>query len=824
MRADGQPAGPAGLLRVAAVPAAVLARAGNPDLFDRIRDRQRSEVDYIAFAARLAARLTGELVPHPELPGPVRGLAVATRRTLLRGHPVDEAACRRLAVVNAALDGPDGLTGELLRAAAWSRDLRAEDRRLDNALTAERARLATLPWDLVTGCPAALRAVTDAAPHLPAEIATRLVDDPAWAGKRMRQRADYLLRLLARAAGKTTPRGWFGHVALVQAGPGAADRLLVDARVGDHAVHVVDNIGAHRRDLAAGDALPDASLSMTPLHWVSDDRLCCWVPDPDNPVGTRCVRVRRTPAVEAVRHALGTGAVRTREVVALLAAGDESRTDVARDFLHHLVRLGIVQASTRPTARLLGWTAEPKARPQPERSGFVDVYRRGGGHVPVAALGRLGDLVAQAGRVQALLTRPVAAHPVLDLVDAHPRPVTELVARFLDGRHPSQPDRRHPAWPEPEPGTAYQRLCDWLGEHAGHEEVDITAAVLDRIGAPAAAPRPWPVDCLVRPLPDGKPFAVLEAVLPAGVADARFADALRALHADMSHVDDYRSFADEVAARCGVELVEVLVPPQGARGANTVRRPRYTPNWTGDADLSTYLAGDVAGGRFLPLGQITVRRDGGRMVAEDPAGRPLWPVCHATRVPPSPWDVVLALLTSAAPVGELASPFVAADHTTAFPGRERVPRIVVDGGLVLAPRSVVVARDRLPRADLPFAARVRELARLRTATGAPRWNFLRADGAGRARPVDLDGIAALRALDRLLADPAVTSVVLEEMLPAPEHLPVRDRDGAGVAAQLLLRLPHAAGPARLADEVARAWSPARSRSTAPPGAPAVAAR
>jgi hypothetical protein len=801
MCADGA-FGPAGLLRVAGVPVTVLAPAGNPALFERIRVRQRSEEDYAAFAARLADGLTTGLVPHPELPASMRGLAVSTRRVLLRGQPVDATACRRLAVVNAVLDGPDSLTGGLLRAAAWSRDLVAEDGRLSRAIAEEQARLATLPWELATSSPAALRAVADAAPDLPAEIRARLADDPGWTGKRMRQRADYLLRILARAACKTTPRGWLGQVAVLRAGHGNGDLLLVDAQVGDYAVHTVANIEAHRRELSGAADLPDAWLSMTGLHWVDGDRLCCWVADPDSAAGARLVRVRRTQPVDVVRKALGGGVVRAAEVAALLAPDDRGG-DVVRGFLHHLVRLGVVQASTRPASRLWRWTARP--RPERPGDGFVDVYRRGSGHVPAAALDRLADLVVQARRVHAVVAAPGRPHPVLATVDERPRPVTELVAWFLENRPPQPLERPNAAWRPPEPGTAHHRLCAWLAAHADHDEVDLTQAVLGDLGVPAAEHRPWPVDCLVRPLPTGKPFAVLEAVLAAGVADARFAHALRGLHDDVSHMDTYRTFLGAAAARCGVDVVEVLVPPNGTRGANVVRRPRYTGVWTGDADSATYLDEHGPTGKYLPLGHIAVRRDGERLVAEDPTGRPLWPLCHATRVPPPPWDVVLALLTAAAPVGRLAGPFLPGDPTAAFPALRRLPRLVVDGGLVLSPRSVVLTRDELPRQDMPVESRVRALARLRAGTGMPRWNFVRVRGAGRPRPVDLDSVCALRVLDRMLADPSATALVLEEMLPGPEESMVRDETGEPLAAQLLLRLPHRMSPDRLADDVARAW-------------------
>ncbi|MFL6126679.1 MAG: hypothetical protein ACJ73U_44555, partial [Actinophytocola sp.] len=463
MCADFPPTGPAGLLRVAGLPVAVLARAGNPALFDRIRRRQRSEVDYAEFAARLATQLTETFVPHPELPAPVRGLAVGTRRLLQRGHLVEAVDCRRLAVINVVLGGPDRLTHDLLRAAAWGRDLRAEDRRLTAAIEQEHTRLATVPWQLVSGCPAALRAVADAAPDLLAEIRARLAGDPEWTGKRMRQRADYLLRILARAACKTTPRGWLGHVAVAHAGPGPADQLLVHARVQDYAVHTVANIGEHRDALSAGADLPDAYLSMPALHWVDEDRLSCWVNAPDNPAGARMVCVRRTQPVDVVRQALGGGAVRAGDVADLLApTADGQGVEVVRQFLHHLVRLGVVQASARPAARLRGWSSEPRAEHRGRRDGFVDVYRRCGGQVPSAALTRLGEIVAQARRVQAVVTRPAPEHPVLALVDEHPRAVTDLVARFLDGRAPQPVERRHPSWSPPEPGTPHAELCTWL--------------------------------------------------------------------------------------------------------------------------------------------------------------------------------------------------------------------------------------------------------------------------------------------------------------------------------------------------------------------------
>ncbi|EWC64569.1 hypothetical protein UO65_0176 [Actinokineospora spheciospongiae] len=806
MSADFRPEGPAGLLRVSGVPAALVAEAGNPGLFDALRRLSRDEADHRSFAAALAERVSAELVPHPDLSAPVRTSAITLRRQLTRGEPVDGPQCRRLAVVGVALGVPQALTDDLVRAATWSTALTTARAECADAVLAERSRLAALPWELVTDSPTAARVVSQTAPEVLDEIRGRLAAGERWTDKRLRQRADYLLRLLSRAALKTTPRGWLGQVALVGVAPDRDTRLLPGFEVTDYAVHSLSNIQADRRVLATAADLPDAWLSITGLHWVRGARLCCWVADHDSTKGLRLVRVRRTPAVDAVRHLLGPGALRTADVVRLLAPEDRHHPTV-RAFLRHLAGLGVLQLSAQPVSNLRDWSPNPRGVVADR--GFVDVYRRGRGHVPAAAVTRLAGLVAQAGRLGAVLAEDAGGtgggHPVLDLVGPEPRPASEVVAEFLDGAEHRPPTPPATEWPEPRPGGAYQRLADWLAGHADADEVDIDAAALDRVGAPPAALPPWPVDCLVRPLPGDGPVAVLEAVLPAGVLDARFADALHQLHGRVPQVEDYRGFLAEVTTRCGAEVVEVLVPPQDDRSANAVRRPRYTRTWTGDADLSTYFAGQAGPGRYLPLDRVLVRRRDGRVVAEDADGKPLWPVCHATRTPMAPWDVVVALLSAAAPIGHLAAPLLLGDPAAAFPGRARTPRLVLDGGLVIAGATVRVERAALPSPGDPVVERVRRLADLRAATGAPRWNFVRAAGGRRPRPVDLDSVTALRVFDRLLADPAVPALVLEEMLPDPEHLPVRDELGQGLAAQLVIRLPADPGLARVADRAARAW-------------------
>jgi hypothetical protein len=229
--------------------------------------------------------------------------------------------------------------------------------------------------------------------------------------------------------------------------------------------------------------------------------------------------------------------------------------------------------------------------------------------------------------------------------------------------------------------------------------------------------------------------------------------------------------------------VEILVPPLDDRAANAVRRPSYCPLWTGDADAACYVP---AAGRYLPLDRITLRRRGSRIIAEDPVGTALWPMHHATRTPIGPWGLVVTLLTAASPHAPSIS---FGNRMAAFPERDFLPRLEIAGGLVLSGRHW---RIRPP-------ATFRELVQL----DLPRFVFARA--GGKPRPVDLHSLAALRDLARL-GDP----VVLEEMLPGPDHLPLRDHHGEPIAGQLLLRLPHRRATTAVAvgnQEGERGWNP-----------------
>jgi len=808
MPAEVPSTGAGWLVRAAGLPARLWTRIGNPELFTGLRERVVERTAYAEFAATLADRLGAELIPHPYLDRTERGGLLALRRRLHRGQGVPEATCYQLAGAVCGLS-PE-LADDLMHAGDWSTALAARDERVRLDVEREQARLSGLPWELVISSPLATRAVAEAAPGMMDDIRRRLAFGENWGSKRLRHRADYLTRVLARGTTKPTPRGWLGHVGLLAVGGRSGNWTRVET----YAAHWTSTAGTSQGGLTE----VGATLAMAGLHWVERDQLCCWVVDPLDRAVMRKIMIRRTPELDAVRRVLEAGAVSAEDVVRRLCPdADQRRHDVLRGFLSRLVGLGVLELSIPSPSRLTRWGSSLSV---PAGTGSVDVFCRLGGTMPGPMAGRLQGLVAQATRVGAVLAAAAPdqrEHPVLTLVGAEPRPVTEVLAEYLREHQDSAGDaaqgwdsglpRERPAWPAPPADRAcpYGRLLALMDSPA--DQVTITPDMLDEIGAPEPVSPTWPADCLVRPIGAGGAYgAVLEAVAPAGIVDARFAGALHQLHGDVPQVSAYRVFLGEMANRCGAEFVEILAPPLDDEAPSAVHRPPYCPVWTGDPNAGRYQRDE---GRYLPLDRITVRRVGDRIVAEDadgPDGMVLWPMYHATRRPRAPWGVMVSLLSAASPARLLTNTLVLGSPMSAFPGRDRLPRLVLAGGLVLTGAQWRIGKDRLPDPEASFSARISTLAALRIGTHMPRWVFVRAEGGHQPQPVDLDSLGALRTLEKLLTSSDTGVLVFEEMLPDPDHLPLRDADGNAVAGQLLARLPYDVAPNRLAATAALAWN------------------
>ncbi|MFB7629629.1 lantibiotic dehydratase [Streptomyces sp. NPDC056149] len=927
---DATPAetlGGTALLRLAGLPGEVWASAGNAPLFAHAADLADEGERQAARAGALGDRLGAAVVPAPELPAAARGAVLALRRRLHAGCAPGDADDAVLAAV-AGVDPQ--LSGELVELGDAALRLGVARDRFVAAVAAERERVGRLALDLLHADPVLRNHLAATAPRIAADFERRAAAGEPWHGRRLRKYTGYVWRVVARAAAKTTPRGWLGQLAAVQVGaPGGAptgpDAGWLDARsgalgipnpggfnlvgpfadpsvqAGAFATTAMENVHLLWERLRTAEPValgPATHLALTPLHHPMPTGLlrCAVVDTGQQGARLRRVELRRTPVLDLVLAALVTGPRPLAEIEALLtvrlrpaehgAQGDAHRRAVAalRGLLAHLLKLGVLQRCAAPRLRHPTWApaallhtadddpatpvngdhrhpAPPPHQGTPDAIWFVDSYRAVDTALDPVALARITRGLRLATRLSALRsadhTPAAAADPnqwspaealgigptprsVADLLTASPDDPADATGSTGDTATVRATRRRYTGWhPARTADSGYARLLAHLAARLDEERIDLDGALLDAWDAPVAEPpllAAWPADCLLRPLTTAGPVAVLESVSPAGVLDARFAEALHSLHAARNGSPDpvthggypnpaaYRAFLTTVERAAGVRFVELLVPPLAPRAANAVRRPVLT-NWcTGDPNLAMYYgscgeartvgeAGGVPPVRHLPLDRITLRSEDGGFIAEADGMRIL-PVHHATRTPAPPYDRLTRLLMTAT--------HPAARHMVqlggligAFPEAGRVPRLSVGGDLVVSPAQWRLRGDEFWPTDAPEADKVTALAALRRSRRLPRFCFARTTPAGKPVPVDLAALPALRTVERLRAATSDGALIIEEALPEPGRSPVRDavHHGAPVAAQLHLRVPHDARPEELA---ARAAAPLRDWLAAPP--------
>ncbi|MFE0172152.1 lantibiotic dehydratase [Streptomyces sp. NPDC059002] len=793
------------LLRTAGLPMRLWCAGGSPGLFRLIAELERTEGDFARMSARLADVIGTTLVPHPQLTVTERRLALSSRRRLYRGRPLPDADHRRLVAVARRVSPEGPLAQVLLGAHASAAQLRQVRTAVTRRYEEEKRRLAPAGHALLMRSPVGRRALRDGTLPVGIEVAERLAAGRPWTDRQMRKRADYLWRMIARGAVKVTPRGWLGHVAVVGVadGPAAPDRPFT----------LTDEVATDWREnlQERGPAAPTAAtrVSFNPFLHVTPDRLEALALQAGDDILLTPVRIRRTPLVNRLYELLRGGALPLGELEAVLAppSGTGTRSDVLRQFLVGLHELGVLQLQEPVPQRRHGWqrpAPDPAVPVERVDGGYLDVYRRAPQSLPAADLAVLRASIGQALRLHALIDEDAATGPAgtaPPFLHGRDRPVLDILRDRITAQGDTPVSSHIPAaeWPEARsPGSGYARLLDWLDRRIDGTprtgSVDISTEVLDRFGAPEVRPD-WPLDCLVRPLPD-RSWA-LDIIAPAGVYDARFVGALELLHGPLPHVEAYRDFLRRLDRDTGVPSVELLFPALSRFAANAVRRPLYTGSWTGDPDLPGYCE-ETYGGRprFVPLDELTARWTGGRVVISDRTG-PVRPLYHSARNAPRPWDQVASLLLRDSP--QHAARRRRLRHSlTALPKRDHVPRITVAGSLVLS-----AAQWRLPVTALPTVGateldRAGQLTALRARLGLPRWVFLSAaPGADSPLPCDLESLGALPVLERMgdLAFAAGGVAVAEEMLPSPVELTVADLSdpsGGPVTAELMVRIARSA--------------------------------
>jgi hypothetical protein len=133
-----------------------------------------------------------------------------------------------------------------------------------------------------------------------------------------------------------------------------------------------------------------------------------------------------------------------------------------------------------------------------------------------------------------------------------------------------------------------------------------------------------------------------------------------------------------------------------------------------------------------------------------------------------------------------------------------MPRIVVDGGLVLSCAQWRLETVWLWDTSAPLFTKVQELVRLRSRLRLPRWLFVSAYPHGKLSPCDLESVLAIATIEQVARD-AREGLFIVEMLPAPDELLVRDLghgENDRVVSELVVRMPRDESPSDLAARLA----------------------
>jgi len=181
--------------------------AGVPDLFRLLRSLEHRREEYRELGLRLADRIGAELVPDPVISAGDRKVALDLRRQLHNGRPVAASTCRRVADAGRS----PTLRTDLELAATLSADLHTRQDHAATVVADEEARLIAAPWQLFRASWVGNQALEDGSLPVSKDFERPL-------SRRLRKESDYLWRIIDRAAAKTVPRAWFGHVALLLVG------------------------------------------------------------------------------------------------------------------------------------------------------------------------------------------------------------------------------------------------------------------------------------------------------------------------------------------------------------------------------------------------------------------------------------------------------------------------------------------------------------------------------------------------------------------------------------------------------------------------------
>ncbi|WP_155943089.1 lantibiotic dehydratase [Mycobacterium sp. 141] len=807
MTKDRDAFGDSALLRTAGVPVKYWLSGANPGIFDKARESLLLKRSYCKSSLHLAQTIGDTIVPAQSLSRDDRRFALAARRTLHKGELLTDPESTRLShLISTA--GPDPmLIQDFRRHCELGREVAEIDTDLDSLIRVEEVRLSRTPAEIARKSPT-FRRVVDS--HC---SSTGLVHSLHAETEQVHDRyVDYLWGRLTRACTDPTPLGWLSHVSLINRRQDRVDSPYCPRVEGWFAADWRMNrrrLRARTCTLNDLDPQSDCRVAINPLRWSEDDLVFAYASGESGiPL---VVSVHQTHLLSTIFAALASGPKTYREIAEYF--GDEENPSMLamREVLHHLISIGVLERCI--SAGISGSPVEfgdidsnVAAGPVSPAEGWLDVYRPSKVDLARHRNPDLERAVSCALRAASLLTerRPVATGDSYS--KSRPWPLTEILRSHVmtPGPLSSGNDSDHTA-AQLEPAEHLPPLLNLIAAQADCSTAfTISSSLLDDLGAKQWSWR-WPVDCLVRvPTPEAEFTAALDQFWPPATVDSRFVDSLTGLHGPIPHVDAYRSFLRQVEELTGVTFVEFLAPPLSDAAANAVRRPCYTSAWTGDPHSALYFADADKPDRYISLDEITIRRrTDGSLIAEAD-GAPIWTIYHATRALSEPWATLGEALFAASP-RLMPWAFYRFDNLLdELPQSVQLPRITVEGGLVISPAQWRVPRHPLWSPGASVSTKIKALIGFREEKGLPRWIVLSDTVHGTKRACDLESLSAVRMIDRFIR--TCPDGKLMEMLPAPTQFPVVDRaehpTGDAVASEMLLRFPINIGVHVLAENIA----------------------
>lgn len=265
------------------------------------------------------------------------------------------------------------------------------------------------------------RALAVASADLVAAL-TRLDDDPDATAKKTRRAYSRLLRYLTRMATRPTPFGCFSGVALGEFGESTTARLAGQAlghgRVRADMGWLLALIKTLESDT---DLRPHLRVTRNSSAYVTSGRVVLPYADVYGDRDNRSVRIRATPAVEAVLRSAGTPVPYGQLADDLHSCFPDVAREVVTGLLDQMWDLNFLVSDLRP----------PMTAPFPERHVAKSLAGVAGAEAVVEALETVMDLAAGDGPVD-VLDRLVAAQR--ELVPGHTGTTYQLdsAAQLLD--------------------------------------------------------------------------------------------------------------------------------------------------------------------------------------------------------------------------------------------------------------------------------------------------------------------------------------------------------------------------------------------------------